>query len=135
MKAINASGKFEIRHACGNSRKEYTATRKADAVGSKNFIRSRVINGGWLCDYNKSKMRKKSKLAAKRARAMNPQLEKLGRERQCKGIIYTLIKMLICIINYCLFLFKSFLCQNTSCSIFLTYQIVSIFQFTKYDFI
>lgn len=88
MKAINASGKFGLRHANGNSRKVYKATKKANAVGSKNFIRRRVIKGGFLYEYNKSSMRKKSKLSVKRARAMNPELEKKGREKQCIGIIY-----------------------------------------------
>jgi hypothetical protein len=53
MKAINASGEFGLRHANGDTRKVYKARRKATAVGSKSFIRYRVIKGGYLYEYNK----------------------------------------------------------------------------------
>jgi hypothetical protein len=65
MKAINASGEFGLRHA------------------------KRIIKGGRLYEFNKSKMRKKAKLALKRSRAMNPQLEQIGRKRQMIGNTYT----------------------------------------------
>jgi hypothetical protein len=89
MKAINASGEFGLRHANGDTKNVFKATRKANAIGSKSFIRKRIIKGGRLYEFNKSKMRKKAKLALKRSRAMNPQLEQIGRKRQMIGNTYT----------------------------------------------
>ena len=84
--AIKASGEFDLAHAGNDPRKVFKATRKIEASGSKSFVRKRVSKGGLLAEVNKSGMKKVSKLADKRARAMCPILERIARQKYVDGV-------------------------------------------------
>jgi hypothetical protein len=83
--ALKATGEFEKRYADGNSVKLILAFRKINAVCSKWLIKKRIIEGGNLGEYDGNMMGKLSKLAAKLAHAMDPELEDIARHKYIQG--------------------------------------------------
>ena len=77
--AIRASGEFDLALAGEDVGKQAEAQRKMAAVACRSFLTRNVVKMTRLAELQKSGMRKKSKMAEKRIRAMDPALERIAR--------------------------------------------------------
>ena len=79
--AIHASGSFDVTNAGNNQVALAKANRKLTAVVTKSYASSAIVRNSRLAVLLKTSMRKKSKMAVKRIRAMDPALETIGRTK------------------------------------------------------